>query len=797
LPLMNAISRYLEKTISLNRKGEESAYDRAPVALASYCGRRRKLLHCNHAFVELLGYASKEQCIKNFDIESHLKGQSADENVRSAFRERHTLIDQPISFKSARGDTLQLQCNLQRDPINGEIRFAAIPRSSLTHGFSSTQAETSPHKQKMFAEVLSNTSFRVVEWDAAAEQLFGVRPVDALGRHLNELLVRPDWPEQLDTDSRQAMQKGQSFRFTGTCNLKSGELLHVEWYVDPIADVAGDLEGWRFVGLDITRFEDRLIRMDEAKEEVEQDLEEYKEKLLFSLQMVNSASWEWNLVDKTVTHSENWAPSLGFEPAENLTDSEFWMSIVKQEDQQRVKDAVLAHLTGVKKMYEADFRVINAKGEERWVRGWGKIIERDEQGTAVRLMGLHADITEFKQSEQFVTELQAQLFQARKMHTIGQLTGGFAHDFNNILASIIGYATLVLDKGEQSLESKFKDYLTEVYRAAKLGQSMVAQMLRFARSGSTEMTPAMISLLTRDAVQLMRPSMPSSIEMNLSIDDHLPSVATNAFKLSQMLMNLCVNAKDAMQGIGTLEISLNLQQLNRLTCSACGEVIDGQYIQLQVEDSGSGLSEQMLPHVFDPFFTTKEVGEGTGMGLSIVNNLIHEHHGHIHVDSEMGKGTCFKLLFPPSRKVSANQPVIHLGTSRYKARNRGHILVVDDDTSVGTYITEVLRHHGHRATARFVSLEALDLFKEKPNAFDVIVTDQVMPGLTGFDLMSEAKRIRADIPVIICSAYSEDMNSDKAVDAGAEGYLRKPIDVDRLLQLIDQSLVPDKKIAQL
>jgi PAS domain S-box-containing protein len=710
-------------------------------------------------------------------------------------RERHTLISRPISFKSIRGEILQVHCNLQRDPINGEISFAAIPRASLPLRLSARQTESLHPKQKLFVEILLNTSFRVIAWDSAAEQLFGVTATDAMERHINELFVDSDWPQSLDPGSRQAMLSSHSFRFTGTCDPGSGELLHMEWYVDPVTDTAGNLESWRFLGLDITRFEDRLMRLDEAREEVEQDLEEYKEKLLFSLQMVKSASWEWNLIDKSVTHSENWAPSLGFEQTEDLTDADFWMSIVKQEDQQRVIDAVVAHLNGVKKMYEADFRVINAHGEERWVRGWGKIIEWDEQGKAVRLMGIHADITEFKHSEQFVAELQAQLFQARKMHSIGQLTGGFAHDFNNILASILGYTTLVLEKGEHSLQSRFKDYLTEVFRAAKLGQSMVAQMLRFARSGSTEMTPAMISLLTRDAVQLMRPSMPSSIELNLAIDDHLPSVETNAFKLSQMLMNLCVNAKDAMKGIGTLEIGLNLQQLNRQTCSACGASIDGQFVQLQVEDSGSGLSKHMLPHVFDPFFTTKEAGEGTGMGLSIVNNLIHEHNGHLQVDSEMGKGTIFKLLFPPSRKISATQPVIHLGTSRYKARNRGHILVVDDDTSVGTYIAEVLRHHGHRVTARFDSLEALDLFKENPNTFDLIVTDQVMPGVTGFDLMSETKRVKADIPVIICSAYSEDMSSKKAVDAGADGYLKKPIDVDRLLQLIDESLVRKKKTA--
>jgi signal transduction histidine kinase/ActR/RegA family two-component response regulator len=405
------------------------------------------------------------------------------------------------------------------------------------------------------------------------------------------------------------------------------------------------------------------------------------------------------------------------------------------------------------------------------------------------------ELTELKLSRQENSQLQAQLFQARKMHTMGQLTGGFAHDFNNLLAAVIGYTGLVLDKGRDTLDTRIKRYLAEVYKAGQQGQKLVSQMLGFGRSGSTEMVPAMISLLVKDSVQLLRPSLPSSISLEVHIDEHVPSVVTNAFKLNQILMNLCINAKDAMDGVGTLEVHLGSTYLEDAVCSCCGEHMTGQFVQIQVSDTGIGISDEVLSHIFDPFFTTKEIGRGTGVGLSMVDNLMHEHGGHLRVKSIPHQGTTFELLFPPTRKVSSEASTIHLGKSRYQAVHRGHILIVDDDRSVGTYVAEVLKHHGHKVTIEFDSVEALALYQDNPYVFDVVVTDQTMPKLTGSSLMLAMKQLREDIPVIICTAYSENLNEDTAREAGAKGYLGKPIDVDKLIELVDQSLAQNSSSA--
>jgi signal transduction histidine kinase/ActR/RegA family two-component response regulator len=365
---------------------------------------------------------------------------------------------------------------------------------------------------------------------------------------------------------------------------------------------------------------------------------------------------------------------------------------------------------------------------------------------------LNTDTTELQLARQDNNQLQNQLFQARKMHTMGQLTGGFAHDFNNLLASVIGYTGLVLDKSRDILDPQIKDYLSEVYRAGQQGQKL------------------------------------SSVALEIHVDEQVPSVATNAFKLNQILMNLCINAKDAMDGIGTLCIDLESIYQENAECSCCGESVTGQFVQIQIADSGIGISNEMLPHIFDPYFTTKEIGRGTGVGLSMVDNLMHEHGGHVQVVSRPRLGTTFKLLFPPCQQISSEATTIHLGKSKYQALHSGHILVVDDDRSVGTYVAEVLKHHGHKVTLEFNSVKALARYQDSPYVFDCVVTDQTMPEMTGSRLMLAMKELREEIPVIICTAYSENLNEASALKAGAKGYLGKPIDVDRLIELVDQSL---------
>jgi PAS domain S-box-containing protein len=655
--LITLVQRWLRPT--------RSAYDLAPVGLATFSERKQSLIRCNPLFSELLGYMSSRTCIDDFTLALHLEDSALNHAILSELGEKNSLLGQELEFKNVAGEYQRVKCNMHRDSHHQCVEIAVFPAM--------------------------------------------------------------DEPQQLNSD------------------------------------IASD---------------PRL-----------------QQTLSFSMQMLNSSTWEYDLVNERVIHSENWAKTLGYDDEHSLSDSTYWFNLVKEEDQQVVKDAVVAHVRGETELYEAEFRIRDAEDNEHWIRAWGKVIDRDAEGKAVRILGINTDMTELKLSQQENYQLQNQLFQARKMHTMGQLTGGFAHDFNNLLAAVIGYTGLVLDKSRNTLDPQIKSYLSEVYKAGQQGQKLVSQMLNFGRSGSTEMVPAMISLLVKDAVQLLRPSLPSSIALEVQVDELVPSVATNAFKLNQILMNLCINAKDAMDGIGTLNIHLGSTYLKSAVCTCCGESMAGQFVQIQISDTGIGISDEMLPHIFDSYFTTKEIGRGTGVGLSMVDNLMHEHGGHLQVVSKPRQGTTFILMFPPSRQISTEAATIHLGKSRYHAVHSGHILVVDDDRSVGTYVAEVLKHHGHKVTLEFNSVEALARYQDSPYVFDVVVTDQTMPEMTGGNLMRAMKELREDIPVIICTAYSENLDEDTARKAGAKGYLGKPIDVDKLIELVDQSLAQDSSTA--
>lgn len=772
-----------------------AAYQLAPVGLATFSEKKQSLTQCNPLFSELLGYKNSRECMDNFLVEYHLMDDACNQSALSELRETNILLGHELNLKTVAGAYRRVKCNMHRDLNRRCIEIAVFPPMEEPALLNSERVLNPQLQQKLIASIAWDLDFRAIEWNKAAEAIFGYSRQEALNKHITELILNPEWKDRVDRIYKNRVRQRRSLRFTNRCRTKFGKEIICELYISSLMNPDGKITGWRFFCIDITKFDERFRKLGIAKEKIEHNLKQSEQKLSFSMQMLNSSTWEFDLVNQTFIHSEIWAKTLGYDDKYSSTDAEYWFNLIIEEDRKVVTDAVTAHIKGETELYEVEFRIRDAENNEHWIRAWGKVIDWDGDGKAVRMLGINTDLTELKRSQQENNQLQNQLFQAKKMHTLGQLTGGFAHDFNNLLASIIGYTGLVLDKHSDTLDARIKDYLTEVYKAGQLGQKLVSQMLSFGRTGSAEMAPAMIGLLLKDVVQLLKPSLPSSITLEIDIEEQVPSVETNAFKLNQILMNLCINAKDAMEGVGTLSLHLGSTYLENVKCYCCGESMSGQFVQIQIADSGIGIAAEMLPHIFDPYFTTKEIGRGTGVGLSTVDNLMHEHGGHLLVSSAPRQGTTFKLLFPPCRQISAEATRIHLGKSRYQAIHRGHILVVDDDQSVGTYVAEVLKHHGHRVTLEFGSVKALERYQDNPYVFDVVVTDQTMPEMTGCSLMLAMKEIRKEIPVIICTAYSENLDADSARKAGAKGYLRKPIDVDELIELVDQSLAQNSSTA--
>jgi PAS domain S-box-containing protein len=413
----------------------------------------------------------------------------------------------------------------------------------------------------------------------------------------------------------------------------------------------------------------------------------------------------------------------------------------------------------------------------------------NKNGDVTNFITIKEDITKHKQAQAERQQLQKQLQQAQKMEAIGQLTGGIAHDFNNMLASIMGYTELTQEAIAQYDNDQIQGYLSEVYKSGSRARDLVAQMLAFSRGGEGELEPLMLSPLIKESLKMLASTLPSSIEIDLQLGGDELTVMTSPVQLHQLIVNLCINARDAMDGKG--HITIGLARVNDVVteCCSCHERVVGDYIQLFVRDTGSGIQPEQLGRIFDPFYTTKEVGKGSGMGLSMVHGIMHDHGGHIVVETASGKGTTFTLLFPVMdvQVDIVNVENVDANTPSGQTLD-GNILIVDDEPSVGHFIGELLKSNGCQVTVETDSQSALSRFKQNPDAFDLVVTDQTMPGMTGAELAQAMIAIRPELPVILCTGYSDHIDEAKAKSLGIKAYVNKPIATDKFLRLVRELL---------
>lgn len=397
------------------------------------------------------------------------------------------------------------------------------------------------------------------------------------------------------------------------------------------------------------------------------------------------------------------------------------------------------------------------------------------------------DRSERVQSAAVKQDLERQLQQAQKMQALGQLTGGIAHDFNNILAAILGYSNLALDRFVPDKQSKLAAYLREVITASDRARDLVAKMLTFTRTQPSS-SPGVISpaAVVQEVVAMMQPSIPSSIQLKSRIDDKL-HIRMDAGELSQILVNLIINARDAIDGHGMIEIRLHRVEVTGQICAVSLRRLSGTYLALEVSDNGSGIALKHMSHLFEPFFTTKDVGKGTGLGLSMVQGILMRCGGHVVVESQPGRGSRFQLLFPIALPIEASPGVQQ---SKLKAQwGRGQrIWVVDDDLAVARYLGELLEDWGYSARLFNDPVEVLTAFEAGENDVDLLITDQTMPGLSGVALALRLHSVRPNLPIILCTGYSDDLDRSEVLRHGIRRYFTKPVPAHELLKALAEEL---------
>ena len=374
--------------------------------------------------------------------------------------------------------------------------------------------------------------------------------------------------------------------------------------------------------------------------------------------------------------------------------------------------------------------------------------------------------------------MEKQLVQSQKMEAIGTLAGGIAHDFNNILSAIIGYTQIAMFDCEA--EGKVGQNLNSVLAACERAKHLVQQILTFSRK--TERTRVMMDLVPviKESQKFLRASIPATIEIRLDLDPSPCFVQADSIQIQQIILNLCTNAVYAMRDEGgVLAIRLRKIELDEISIKKFGNLKPGRYLLLSISDSGCGMDKETISRIFEPFYTTKERGEGTGLGLSVAHGIVQSHEGFIDVYSERGKGTTFKVYLPEAfGEVETIETTVHNSLPG----GSEHILFVDDEKALVEIGRELLETLGYRVTTALSGKEALDLFTSAPNSFDLIITDQTMPRMTGTELAREVLKIRPKIPVLVCTGFSAFDAEDKARAAGITRLMTKPLEFKELAQ---------------
>ena len=433
------------------------------------------------------------------------------------------------------------------------------------------------------------------------------------------------------------------------------------------------------------------------------------------------------------------------------------------------------------KLLEISEEPIQTKYKDERILHTQKIPICDEEGKPKYLLGISEDITERKQMEEKHKILESQLQQAQEMESIGTLAGGIAHDFNNILSPIMIHSELL--QMDLPKDSSLQDNLEQIFQASFRARDLVKQILTFSRQNEKQPASINITPVVKEVVKLLRSTLPATIDIRYELPDQCGSIMADPTQIHQVLMNLCTNASHAMgtEG-GVLEIKLT--DISLVEDDGIPELLSGRNLKLTVSDTGLGMEPAVIDRIFEPFFTTKAPTGGTGMGLAVTHGIVKSLGGSITVESNPGQGTTFHIFFPVIRHGVKEK--INLAGETPSGTER--ILVVDDEEPIATTLMQMLERLGYQVETRTSGIEALEKFRSKPDEFDLVITDQTMPNMTGDKLTQRLLEIRSDIPIILCTGFSERINEENAAEAGIKAFVMKPIVMHEIANTIRKVL---------
>jgi len=747
--------------------------------------RDHKVSECNESALRLFG-CTREQILGKSPHELSPPFQHEGRSSESFAAERLALAmsgtPQYFEWRLLRPDGIlfDAEVSLTRMETSGPALALAFIRDITRRKQAEEELRESQQRLSDIIDFLPDATFvvdaesRVIAWNRAMEEMTGIEAEDMLGKGdyeyalpfyavrkpmLVDVALKPVM--DIDADGRSPGGKAgllseevfvPALRGRKAYLFATASLLH-----DSRGNAVGAVESIR----DITE-----------RRQVEEALRWAEEKYRSIFENSIAGIFRTTPEGRVISANPAFARIFGYGAPEemlNLSDvaRQIYVNPERREDLIRLADEMDI-------VQEFEVKILRKDRGTAWVTLNARAV-RDESGKISYLEGSIVDITNRK-------ALESRLLQAQKMEAIGALAGGIAHDFNNILAAIMGYAGLAQAKAR---EKDLRHYLDQILRSCDRAKNLVTQILTFSRKAEQEMTPLDLGPLVKESLKLLRATLPSTIEIRSSIGPGAYTVFGDATQMHQVLINLCTNAAQAMRERGgLLEVSLEWIEVTSHTLFLHHELPPGRYVKLNVSDTGTGISPEVVDRIFDPFFTTKKRGEGTGLGLSVVYGIVKERGGAIAVESEPGEGSVFSVYLPATgsdseSKVERDEPI---------ARGSERILFVDDEEMLVEMVRETLHGMGYRVVATESSVKALKIFRAHPARFDLLITDMTMPGMTGVDLAREVMQIRPDIPVILCTGFSENVSEQQAKNLGIREFIMKPVTVAGLARAVRKAL---------
>lgn len=425
---------------------------------------------------------------------------------------------------------------------------------------------------------------------------------------------------------------------------------------------------------------------------------------------------------------------------------------------------------------------IKRNGERVWIT-WTNRPLYDEKGNVVELLCVGNDITNLKRAEQEKKILEDQLRQAQKMEAIGTMAGGIAHDFNNILASVMGYTELA---SKEPYDERQRKFLEQVLKAAERAKNLVGQILAFSRQTEQSRQALDIRSIVKESIKLLRATIPSTIQIRHNISTEECAVLSDPTQMHQIVINLCNNAAHAMrdQG-GMLDVGLSNVRILREMVIIHPDIKEGAYVLLTIRDTGHGIDPTIKDKIFDPFFTTKKPQEGTGLGLSVVYGIVKSHGGAITVQSDLGAGTTFSIYLP---KIELNNTAQEMGKTASLTGGKERVLFIDDEKALTELVPVFLRNLGYDVVSTTNSINALTMFTQDPQRFDLVITDMTMPQMTGLELSEKVLALRENLPIILCTGYHESITRNEVLRRGIRELVMKPVSLTDLGLLVRKTL---------